>query len=83
MIIDLLLGASLVWLGFRIITVGTRFKATIYFIVFGMMLSLVWTRLGAFDLALAEAALGSGITGALLLDCVSYLHACRIDYDKK
>jgi len=37
------------------------------FIVFGLVTALVWARLGAPDVALAEAAIGSGIAGALLL----------------
>ena len=37
------------------------------FIAFGLLLALVWARLNAPDLALAEAAIGAGISGALLL----------------
>ncbi len=38
---------------------------------FGMILALVWARLGAPDLALAEAAIGAGLTSALLLRAAS------------
>ncbi|MGM0631875.1 MAG: MnhB domain-containing protein [Pseudomonadota bacterium] len=38
---------------------------------FGMVLALVWARLGAPDLALAEAAIGAGLTSALLLRAAS------------
>ncbi len=41
------------------------------FVAFGMVVSLAWARLGAPDLALAEAAIGAGLTGVLLL------HAAR------
>jgi multisubunit Na+/H+ antiporter MnhB subunit len=37
------------------------------FIAFGLMMALIWARLGAPDLALAEAAIGAGLSGALLL----------------
>ena len=42
-------------------------RAVIKFIVLGLVLALTWLRLGAPDVALAEAAVGSGLTGALLL----------------
>jgi energy-converting hydrogenase B subunit D len=37
------------------------------FIAFGLLMALVWGRLNAFDVAMAEAAIGAGLTGALLL----------------
>lgn len=39
--------------------------AVTLFIAFGVMLALAWARLAAPDLALAEAAIGAGLTGAL------------------
>ncbi len=42
-------------------------RATMLFIAFGLWLSLVWARLSAPDVALAEAAIGAGIGGALML----------------
>ncbi|MCF8017442.1 MAG: DUF4040 domain-containing protein [Chromatiaceae bacterium] len=42
-------------------------RAVMLFIAFGLWLSLVWARLGAPDVALAEAAIGAGIGGALVL----------------
>ncbi|MEX1198964.1 MAG: MnhB domain-containing protein [Pseudohongiellaceae bacterium] len=38
---------------------------------FGMVLALIWARLRAPDLALAEAAIGAGLTSALLLRAAS------------
>ena len=73
MIIDIFLSFGLLWLAFRMVQTNNLFNVTVYFIVFGMILALVWVRLGAFDLALAEVALGSGITGALLLDTITFL----------
>ncbi|HSK40683.1 MAG TPA: hydrogenase subunit MbhD domain-containing protein [Arenibaculum sp.] len=43
------------------------FGAVVFFIVYGLVLSLAWVRLGAPDVALAEAAIGAGLTGVLLL----------------
>lgn len=73
MIVDIVLAIALLWLVFRIITLNDLFDVTVYFIVFGMILGIIWARLGAYDLALAEIALGSGITGALLLDTITFL----------
>jgi len=39
------------------------------------MLSLIWLRLGAPDVALAEAAIGAGLTGAILIGTLSRLSA--------
>ena len=39
--------------------------------VAGVTLALAWVRLRAPDIALAEAAVGSGITGALLLSALA------------
>lgn len=73
LLIDILLLFLLLWLGFKITFTKNHFNASIHFIVFGMVLALIWVRLGAFDLALAEIALGAGITGALLLDTYTFL----------
>jgi multisubunit Na+/H+ antiporter MnhB subunit len=50
-------------------TIATRqmFAAVIGFVAYGLLLALAWVRLGAIDIALTEAAIGSGVTGALLL----------------
>jgi multisubunit Na+/H+ antiporter MnhB subunit len=43
------------------------FAAVVAFIAFGLLLAVVWVRLGAPDVALTEAAIGSGVTGWLLV----------------
>jgi multisubunit Na+/H+ antiporter MnhB subunit len=45
-------------------------QGVVLFIAFGLTLALVWARLGAPDLALAEAAIGAGLSGALLLSAL-------------
>jgi len=64
---DLLLAALL--LAVALVAVSSRelFRAIVLFVTFGLLLALAWLRLAAPDVALAEAAIGSGITGALLL----------------
>ena len=65
---DALLAAGLLWLGWRTIASPSLFKAVVLFIVLGLLMTLCWARLGAPDVALAEAAIGTGLTGALLLN---------------
>jgi len=48
-------------------------RAIVLFISFGLLMVLVWVRLGAPDVALTEAAIGSGLTGALLLSSLARL----------
>ncbi|MBN2964265.1 DUF4040 domain-containing protein [Sulfurospirillum sp. T05] len=73
MLIDILLGFALLSCALRLVFIRDTFNAILLFILFGIILALVWGRLGAFDVALAEAAIGSGISGALLLDALAHL----------
>lgn len=54
---------------------GSRdlFRAVVFFIAFGLLMALAWVRLNAPDIALAEAAIGAGLTGVLLLDATRHL----------
>lgn len=56
-------------LGVALATVGGHgvFRAVIFFITYGVLLGIGWARLGAYDVALAEAAISAGLTGVLLL----------------
>lgn len=49
------------------------FRAVVVFMAFGVLMAVAWVRLHAPDIALAEAAIGAGLTGVLLLDAVSHL----------
>jgi uncharacterized MnhB-related membrane protein len=49
------------------------FAAVIGFVVYGLLLTLAWVRLGAVDVALTEAAIGAGLTGVLLIGAVRQL----------
>jgi energy-converting hydrogenase B subunit D len=49
------------------------FRAVIEFIAFGLLIAVAWVRLRAPDVALAEAAIGSGLTGALILSALARL----------
>ena len=62
-------------LGLAVWTIATReaFAATVGFLVYGLLLALAWVSLRAIDVALTEAAIGAGLTGALLIGAASRL----------
>ena len=49
------------------------FAAVVGFIAYGLLLTLVWVQLYGVDVALTEAAIGGGLTGALLIGAASRL----------
>ncbi|MFO7606058.1 MAG: DUF4040 domain-containing protein [Desulfurivibrionaceae bacterium] len=67
---DILLCLTLIWLAWQVLAGRDPFRAVVLFISFGMLMALGWVRLQAPDLALAEAAIGSGLTGALFLSAL-------------
>ncbi len=75
---DITLIATLLWLAWRLLATDDIFKAVILFISFGLMMALAWVRMNAPDVALAEAAIGAGLTGPL---CLSALR--RIERSQK
>ena len=74
---DLLLALSLLWCGWRTLATPRLDRAIVLFITFGLLMTLTWARLSAPDIGLAEAAIGAGLTGALLLDAYGVLRRLR------
>lgn len=72
-ILDAMVVSILLGLAVRLLTTRDLFEACLLFVAYGLTLSLGWVRLGAPDIALAEAALGAGITGALFLNAIQRL----------
>lgn len=71
MVFDILLAVLLLVLAVAAINAPRLYSAVVLFIALGLLLALTWARLGAPDLALAEAAIGAGLTGVLLLSALS------------
>jgi len=71
--IDIVLASTLVALVLCVLAARTRTESVIVFMVFGLVMALAWVRVDAPDLAIAEAAIGSGVTGALLLGALRRL----------
>lgn len=51
------------------LAVGGRqlFASIAFFVTYGILVGISWLRLGAIDVALAEVAIGAGLTGVLLM----------------
>jgi multisubunit Na+/H+ antiporter MnhB subunit len=64
---DLLLVLLLVGLAWQVVRGRVLFRSIVFFVAFGLVMAMIWGRLGVPDLALAEAAIGAGLTGALML----------------
>lgn len=65
--LDVLLVTTLAVLAWRTLAAADLLQAAVLFITFGLTMTLAWARLAAPDLALAEAAVGAGLTGVLLV----------------
>jgi multisubunit Na+/H+ antiporter MnhB subunit len=67
LLVDILLLISLLGLASAALASNDARRSVILFIAFGLVVALAWVRLLAPDVALAEAAIGAGLSGALLL----------------
>ena len=67
-------------LGVAAWTIAARsaFAASVGFVSYGLLLALVWVQLAAVDVALTEAAIGSGLTGVLLLSAAATLRVTEV-----
>lgn len=72
-IFDALILVMLLFTAWRAIASTELFGCVVAFISFGLLMALAWLRLEAPDVALAEAAVGAGVTGSLLLSSLSRL----------
>ena len=67
---DIVLISTLLWLAWKMLRSEDMFKAVVLFISFGLLMAVAWVRMRAPDIALAEAALGAGLTGPLFLSAL-------------
>ena len=70
LVFDGLLLFSIVGLAWASLATSDERRSVILFMAFGLVLAVAWGRLLAPDVALAEAAIGAGLSGALLLAAV-------------
>ena len=70
---DIGLGIVLLAIAGWAVAARGSYAAAVAFVVYGLLLAIVWVRLFAVDVALTEAAIGSGVTGMLLLSAAARL----------
>ena len=71
--VDLAMAVLLVAIAVFTIAVRDAFAAVVAFAAYGLLVAVVWVRLQAVDVALTEAAIGSGLTGVLMLGAAARL----------
>ncbi len=69
-VIDILLAILAVYLALQCLLAPRLSQSVFLFFAFGLSLALTWIRLGAVDVAIAEAAIASGFLGVLLIDAL-------------
>lgn len=67
------LAGLLIGLATAVILMRSAFGAVCAFIAYGLLLTLAWLQLRGVDVALTEAAIGGGLTGALLIGAAARL----------
>lgn len=77
--VDLVLVPLLALAALAAVGLRDRFAGIVVFVVVGMLVAIAWVRLGAVDVALAEAAIGAGLTGVLLLGAQARIRPTRAD----
>lgn len=75
LVVDISLILLIVAVAAWIIAVRDSVAAVIGFVAYGLLLGLIWVRLAAPDVALTEAAIGGGLTGALLISAAARLRS--------
>jgi uncharacterized MnhB-related membrane protein len=76
-VFDVVLAAGLVAAAWGALFSHLMIRAVVLFLAFGVLMVIAWVRLNAPDLGLAEAAIGMGVTGILLLDALARLVAAE------
>lgn len=73
LVVDGILALLIMGLALWITITRSAYGAAVGFMAYGLLAALAWVRLAAADVALTEAALGSGLTGLLLLGAAARL----------
>jgi multisubunit Na+/H+ antiporter MnhB subunit len=77
MAFDAGLAALVLGAGAWAIAARDAFAAVVAYVSYGLLLALVWVRLAAPDVAMTEAAIGSGVTGVLLIGASARLRVAE------
>jgi uncharacterized MnhB-related membrane protein len=75
-LIDIILAILAVYLAIQCLLAPRLPQTMFLFFAFGLALALAWVRLGAVDVAIAEAAIAAGFLGVLMIDALrDFSHA--------
>ncbi len=77
-VFDVLLCALILVVALAAVSGRALFPAVVFFIVYGLLVAIAWVRLDAVDVALAEAAIGAGLTGILLVGATARLRRMEV-----
>ena len=75
LVFDVVLATVMPVLVWRILASKDLASSVVLFVALGLVSALAWARLHAPDIALVEAAVGAGLTGALLMNALSWIGA--------
>jgi len=81
-LLDCILIVTLLCLAWQALNSENIFKAVVLFMSFGLLMAIAWVRMKAPDIALAEAALGAGLTGPIFLATLSRMEQLQ-KYDRR
>ena len=79
---DATLCALIIAVALAIVAGRDSFRAIVFFIVYGLFVSVAWVRLDAVNVALAEAAIGAGLTAVLFLAGIGRLRRAHVQADE-
>jgi multisubunit Na+/H+ antiporter MnhB subunit len=71
--VDAALALLVLGLAVWVTVARATYGAVVGYVAYGLLLAIVWVRLAAVDVAMTEAALGTGLTGLLLLGAAARL----------
>lgn len=77
-VLDATLATALPIVAWRAIRASVLSTAIVLFLAFGLLSSFAWARLGAPDIALVEASVGTGLAAALFISAVSWAPTERL-----
>jgi len=79
---DCIIAPTLILLAWLALHTKDLFVGVVFFILFGLLAALAWVELKAPDIALVEAAIGAGVTGALFLGSLGVLEKKKADSNR-
>ena len=83
MVIEVILLCYLLIAAVTVCVMKHLLSSVIIFASFGVILSILWIKLGAPDLAITEAAVGTGFSGVLLFVVIKRIRVMEDEERKK